>query len=125
MAKAEATHEEVGVERTVGSAYHAMGRPDADQMELKARLVSAINEAIEARGYTQSRAAAIVGMDQPTLSKMLRGRFRSVSLERLTQMLNALGRDVTILVGAQGEEPTRGKTLVALVQSASPADVRH
>jgi predicted XRE-type DNA-binding protein len=109
--------EEVTIERTTGSVYQALGYPDADEMERKSRLVSIINETISAKGYTQTHAAEIVGLDQPTLSKLLRGRFRSVSLDKLAQILNALGRDVTIVVGAAvGDEKGRGKTLVATVQ---------
>jgi predicted XRE-type DNA-binding protein len=105
----------VTVERTAGSVYHALGYKDADEMERKARLISAINDTIEAKGLTQIEAADIVGMDQPTLSKLLRGRFRSVSIEKLADMLNALGRDVTILVGALPQrEDARGRTFVTV-----------
>lgn len=117
MAKSKVeSEEEVTVERTSGSVYHALGDPNADEMERKARLVSALNDTIVARGLSQVQAAEIVGMDQPTLSKLLRGRFRSVSIERLAEMLNALGRDVTIVVGALSEEHgNRGRTLVAVI----------
>jgi len=99
----------------MGSVYHALGMPNADEMEWKARLVSAINDTIASKGLTQVQAAEIVGIDQPTLSKLLRGRFRSVSIDKLADMLNALGRDVTIVVGAISEqEGVRGRTLVAL-----------
>ena len=103
------------VERTEGSVYHALGYEDADEMERKSRLVSSINETIDAMGLTQVQAAEIVGIDQPTLSKLLRGRFRSVSLDKLADMLNALGRDVTIVVGGMPRDKNvRGRTLVAI-----------
>ncbi|MGV3613895.1 MAG: helix-turn-helix domain-containing protein [Fimbriimonas sp.] len=105
----------MSVVRTTGSVYHALDLENADDMERKARLVSAINDTIEAMGLTQVQAAEIVGIDQPTLSKLLRGRFRSVSIEKLAHMLNALGRDVTIVVGAMPQhENERGRTLVAV-----------
>jgi predicted XRE-type DNA-binding protein len=107
--------EEVKIERTVGSVYHALGLPDADEMERKARLVSTINDTIASKGLTQVQAADLVGIDQPTLSKLLRGRFRSVSTDKLVDMLNALGRDVTIVVGAMSDnDRVRGRTLVAV-----------
>ena len=103
------------VERTTASVYHALGYENADDMERKARLVMALNDTIEARGLTQVQAAEIVGMDQPTLSKLVRGRFRSISIEKLADMLNALGRDVTIVVGAMPQdEEDRGRTYVAV-----------
>jgi predicted XRE-type DNA-binding protein len=116
MAKTPAREEEVViVERTAGSVYHGLDYANADEMERKALMVSTINDTIEARGLTQVQAAEIVGIDQPTLSKLLRGRFRSVSIEKLANMLNALGRDVTIVVGAMPQNvDTRGRTLVAV-----------
>jgi len=106
---------EVKAERTTGSVYHGLGKANADDMERKARLVSTLNDTITAKGLSQIKAAQIVGLDQPTLSKLLRGRFRSVSIEKLADMLNALGRDGTIVVGAlHDEEGVRGRTLVAV-----------
>lgn len=106
--------EEVMIETTTGSVYHALGYEDADEMERKARLVTAINDTLDVRGLTQTEAAKIVGMDRPTLSKLLRGRFRSVSTDRLAAMLNALGRDVTIVVGGMTSGEVQGRTLVAV-----------
>lgn len=106
--------EEVTIETTTGSAYEALDYPDASDMERKSRLVTAINDTIDVKGLTQTEAAKIVGMDQPTLSKLLRGRFRSVSTDRLAGMLNALGRDVTIVVGGMTSGEVRGRTLVAV-----------
>lgn len=106
--------EEVTMEITTGSVYHALGYPDADEMERKARLVMTINDTIDTRRITQKEAAQIVGMDEPTLSKVLRGRFRSVSTDDLARMLNALGRDVTIVVGGMTSGESRGRTLVAV-----------
>lgn len=90
-------------------------RLNADDMEQKALLVSTINDTIKAKGLTQIQAAEIVGIDQPTLSKLLRGRFRSLSIDKLADMLNSLGCDVTIVLGAMPlREDTPGRTLVAV-----------
>jgi len=103
------------VEHTTGSVYHGLGYVNADDIERKALMVSTINDTIRAKGLTQMQAAEIVGIDQPTLSKLLRGRFRSISIDKLVDMLNALGRDVTIVVGAMPlRENTRGRTLVSV-----------
>ncbi len=107
--------EHVTIEHTLGSVYHALGKVDAGEMELKARLVSTINDTIRDKGLTQVQASEIVGLDQPTLSKLLRGLFRSVSLDKLAVILNSLGRDVIIVVGAMPQKnDARGRTLVAV-----------
>ena len=52
-----------------------------------------------------SAAAALLGLTQPKLSKLLRGGFRGVSERRLLECLTRLGRDVQIVV----KEPARSK----------------
>jgi len=103
---------EVSIERTSGSVFAALGYANADEMERKSELVSAIAESIAAKGLSQVEAASIVGLDQPTLSKLLRGRTRSVSTDKLASMLNSLGRNVTIIVSEVSFGEQRGRTLV-------------
>ena len=53
---------------------------------------------IAEREITQTQAARLVDMKQPDLSKLLRGQFKLVSVEKLMQMLTAFDRDVEITV---------------------------
>src|SRR3954464_14239124 len=64
----------------------------------KAELAAKIFEIITARGLTQLAAAKILGIDQPKVSALLRGKLTGFSTERLIRFLNALGRDVEIVV---------------------------
>jgi predicted XRE-type DNA-binding protein len=66
----------------------------AAALNVKSALASAIAATIRARSLTQQDAAALCGTDQPTLSKVLRGRLESVTIDRLAAWLNALGRKV-------------------------------
>lgn len=50
------------------------------------------------REITQTEAAKLVEMKQPDLSKLLRGRFKLVSVEKLMRMLTAFDQDVEITV---------------------------
>lgn len=65
---------------------------------VKARLVNAIADIMEACRMTQAAAAERMGMSQPDVSKMLRGEFRPISLEKLMICLVALHRPVTISI---------------------------
>ena len=56
----------------------------------------------QARQGTQIAAAKVTGSTQPELSRILRGQFRSVSVERLLAMLTRLGCKVDIVVRPQG-----------------------
>ncbi|MGH9841242.1 MAG: helix-turn-helix domain-containing protein, partial [Blastocatellia bacterium] len=46
----------------------------------------------------QTQAATLLGIDQPKISRLIRGQFREFSLERLIQFLGALDRQVDIVV---------------------------
>ncbi|MBD8873199.1 helix-turn-helix transcriptional regulator [Rhodanobacter sp. DHB23] len=81
------------------NAYADLGYSDADEMLVKARLVTKIREIIQSRGWTQQEAAAVLGMPQPKLSNVLRGQFRGVSEAKLMECLTRLGRQVQIVVG--------------------------
>ena len=93
------------VEISSRSVYAQLGYPDADDMLIKAQLVSKIAEIIKRKGLTQTAAAELLGLTQPKLSGILRGGFRGVSERRLMDCLTKLGRDVQIVV----KEPTRAK----------------
>lgn len=58
---------------------------------------------MEERGLTQAEAATIMGVDQPKVSAVVNGKLDGFSMERLYRFLNALGRDVEILVGPKPE----------------------
>ena len=90
----------IEVQRGSGSVFRDMGFSPAEAAELtvKSSLIDAIGETIERRDLTQKEAAALCGTDQPTLSKVLRGRMESVTIDRLTSWLTALGRTVEIRV---------------------------
>ena len=89
----------MGIETGSTNVYADLGRPDADEMLVKAQLATRIAEIIKRRRLTQVEAADIVGMPQPKLSGMLRGQFRGISETKMLNCLTRLGRDVTIVVG--------------------------
>ncbi len=81
-----------------GNVYADLGLADADEMLVKAQLAAKISEIIKFRKLTQTEASALLGMPQPKLSNMLRGRFRGISETRMLECLILLGRDVQIVV---------------------------
>ncbi|HWU64702.1 MAG TPA: helix-turn-helix transcriptional regulator [Ensifer sp.] len=75
-----------------------MGYPEADKHQLKARIVSAIEDIIDEQKLTQTAAGEIMGISQPEVSRMLKGQFRSFSVERLMEFLTRFSRDVEIVI---------------------------
>ena len=62
------------------------------------KLILAIAHTIEQRKLTQLEAATILRIDQPKVSKLLRGYFSEYSVERLMEFLTRLGMDVEIKI---------------------------
>jgi predicted XRE-type DNA-binding protein len=78
--------------------FAALDLPDADIRLAKAELSRLIHRVIQERKLTQAQAASLMGIAQPDVSELVRGRLRRFSLERLERFLNALDLDVTIRV---------------------------
>jgi predicted XRE-type DNA-binding protein len=91
------------VERSRGSVFADLGFADAEELELKAGLVMKFAEVMRARGLNQTAAAKLTGISQPDLSRILHGRFRDVSAERLMRALIGLDAEVDITVRSGGE----------------------
>lgn len=97
------------IEQGSGNVYADLGFPDAEEMLIKSALVAKIAEIIPNRNLNHQEAAAILGMSQPKLSKMLRGQFHGISHAKLLEYLTLLGRDVQIVVGPHRRRKAPGK----------------
>ncbi len=85
-------------EKSSGNVFADIGLANADELLLKAEIVSEIARLVKLKKLTQAKAAALTGTAQPDLSNLLRGRFRGFSIERLMLMHTAFGRDVEVVV---------------------------
>ena len=88
----------IPVEEGSGNVYADLGYRDSESMLVKAQLATKIAEILRQRALTQTRAAEILGLTQPRVSAILKGRFRGVSEHRLLECLTRLGRDVHIVI---------------------------
>lgn len=100
------------IEMGSGNVYADLGIADAADMLVKAKLAGKIAEIISRRKLTQSTAAEILGIPQPKLSNMLRGRFRGISETKLIDCLTRLGSDVEIVVRKERASPGAGHVTV-------------
>jgi|SRR5215469_5154621 len=100
MRKQEGT----SIRRGTKNVFADLGFPAAETHLLKAELMSRVQDILEEKQLTQTEAARITGVSQPDLSRMLKGRFRDVSAERIMRMLTKLGCEVDIVVKPQGRK---------------------
>ena len=85
-------------EESSGNVFADLGIENPEETLAKSELARQIAKLIKKKKLTQKRAAEILGIDQPKISALLRGRLRSFSLERLIRFLNELGQDVSIII---------------------------
>jgi predicted XRE-type DNA-binding protein len=102
-------------EKSSGNVFADLGFSPAATAELtvKSTLISAIGDTIRERDLTQQDAAKLCGTDQPTLSKVLRGRMESVTIDKLAAWLNALGRTVEIHVRPYDRKTEPGQLIIS------------
>jgi len=85
-------------EKGSGNIFAGLGLENADELLLKAGIVSEIARLMKQKKLRQAKAAMLTGTAQPDLSNLLRGKFYGFSIERLMLMLTAFGRDVDVVV---------------------------
>lgn len=95
------------------NVYAQLGFADAEEMLVKAQLVTKIAEILRKRGWSQQQAAKVLGLTQPKLSKMLRGQFRGISEMKMMDCLVRLGRPVKIVVGPESKSSDERIQVVA------------
>lgn len=86
------------IEKSTGNVYADIGRPDAAEMKIKARLAMEIMKLVKQNFTSQSEAAMRIGIPQPKLSNLLRGNFSGISEAKMIECLNKLGNNVDIIV---------------------------
>ena len=96
-----------------GNVFADVGHPRPAEALAKAELARKIGAIIENRGLTQAAAAAVLEVDQPKVSALIRGRLAGFSLDRLVRFLVLLGHDVEIVVKARPRATSQARVLVA------------
>ena len=86
------------ITKSSGNVYADLGIKNPEEHTLKAELVRRIAAVMKEQDLTQTAAARHLGIEQPDVSKLLKGHFRQFSVERLMRFLVALGQDVEIIV---------------------------
>ncbi len=81
-----------------GNVFADLKLPDAEALNAKAQIAYRICQILEERQLTQKQAAELLGIDQPKVSALLRGRLEGFSSDRLFRFLNALNRDIEIVI---------------------------
>jgi len=93
--------DEKTVTRSSGNVYADLGIPNPELMKLKGGLVRQIRQIIKKRKLTQRRAGELMGIDQPKVSALIRGKFSGYSLDRLFGFLARLNAHINVEVSVK------------------------
>jgi len=86
------------IEESSGNVFADLGVPNPEEYLVKAKLAIQIGKLIKEKKLTQIGAARLLGLDQPKISALNRGRLSGFSVERLFKLLSKLDQDIEIVI---------------------------
>ena len=86
--------------RSSGNVFRDLGfaPAEAENLRLRSDLMIALGKLIESRGLTQVQAATLLGVSQPRISDLVRGKINRFSLDTLVAMLGHAGVRVRLVL---------------------------
>jgi predicted XRE-type DNA-binding protein len=73
---------------------------EAENMKIRAALMRAVKDRIRAEGWSQTEAAKRLGVTQPRVSDLMRGKIDLFSIDALVNMVASAGLHVSVEVRA-------------------------
>jgi predicted XRE-type DNA-binding protein len=104
--------DKVSVTRSSGNVFADLRLTDAAEKKTKVRLAVTINGILEEKRLRQEEAAKLLRLNQPKISALANYRLEGFSVERLLRFLNALDRDVEIVIRRKRQTKRPGTILV-------------
>ena len=90
----------VRVRHSTGNVFSDLGfsAEEAENLKIRADLMIELTNLIEAQGLTQAAAAKLLGVTQPRISDLMRGKIDRFSVDSLIEMLGHAGASVSLVV---------------------------
>lgn len=92
--------------RSSGNVFRDLGftPEEAEHLRIRGDLMIKIEKVLKTRGLKQAEAAKIMGVTQPRVSDLLRGRLELFSSDSLIDMLARLGVRVRLVTTSRPRE---------------------
>ncbi len=90
----------VRVRRSSGNVFRDLGfsKEEAENLKIRADLMIELTQLIETQELTQAAAAKLLGVTQPRISDLTRGKIDRFSVDSLIEMLGHAGASVSVVV---------------------------
>jgi len=92
--------ERLKITRSSGNVFRDMGfsKAEAENLRLRSELMRQIDAYYRACGMTQAAAAKALGLTQPRLNALLKGKLSQFSLDALVNIASNAGMNVRLVV---------------------------
>lgn len=89
--------------RSSGNVFRDLGFPseEAENLRIRSEMMVRLTRLIEDRGLTQAEAGRLLGVSQPRVSDLVRGKIDLFSIDVLVAMLGKAGLQVTFTAKAR------------------------
>ena len=90
----------IRVRHSTGNVFSDLGfgEDEAENLKIRADLMIELTKLIDAQGLTQVAAAELLGVTQPRVSDLMRGKIDRFSVDSLIEMLGHAGACVSVVV---------------------------
>ena len=109
------------IETSDGNVFADLGLANPAELSLKSHLTMQINSILEHRHLKQADAADLLGIPQPKVSNLMRGKLDGFSVEKLIHFLIRLDRNVEIRVKKNTSRVKKTQVVVIAEKRAAVA----
>jgi predicted XRE-type DNA-binding protein len=90
------------IQRSTGNVFRDLGfgAKETESLRLRAELMVEVSRLIQTRKLTQCSVASLLGVTQPRISDLIRGKIDLFSIDTLVNMLARAGMRVQLRVAA-------------------------
>ena len=91
--------------KSSGNLFRDLGFADveSESLRIRSKLMGQLRLMIEERGLTQTEAGELMGVSQPRISDLVRGKIEKFSTDMLIEMLSRAGVKITLSVSEENE----------------------
>ena len=88
------------VHRSSGNVFSDLGfsEDEAENLRVRSDLMISLTKLVEDRGLSRAQAAKLLGVSQPRIGDLLRGKIQVFSVDSLIEMLGHAGARVSVII---------------------------
>lgn len=101
----------IKIQPSNGNIFADLALDNAEELLVKAELARKICNIIAAQNMTENEAANLLDIEKSQVSALVNGKLSSFSTNQLFRFLNALGRDVEIVIKPKSSQQAQTRVV--------------